>query len=101
MDLLLSAKPKSEERKPYYGFKQLREGHYEVVKFRLVKNKMYKANAEKPMLKRILLVELKDQVLFLPQYFAEKFNDDDSKVDELNNDGVKKFMYFGGMSASE
>lgn len=51
------------------------------------------------MLKRILLVELKDEVLFLPQYFAEKFDDDDSKVDVLNNDGIKKFMYFGGKNA--
>lgn len=105
MDLLTSAsrpKPKNteyEEGKPYYGFSKLSKGHHEVYKFRLVKNKMYKANAEKPMLKRILLVELKDEVLFLPQYFAEKFDDDDSKVDVLNNDGIKKFMYFGGKNA--
>lgn len=41
-------------------------------------------------------MELKDQVFFLPEYFAYKFNDDDKKVAELNQDGKKKFMYFGG-----
>lgn len=57
-------------RKPYLGFSNLRIGHYEVVKFKLVKNKLYNPNAEKPLSKLVLMVELKDQVLFLPQYFA-------------------------------
>lgn len=50
----------------------------------------------KNKLKRVLLVELRDEVLFLPEYFAIPFNDDDAKIDELNNDGIKKYLYFGG-----
>lgn len=83
-----------EEPKPYFGFTKLAHGNYEIVKFRLVKNKLYKPDNGK--LPRILLVELEDQILFLPEYFARRFKDDDSKVDELNNDGVKKFLHFGG-----
>lgn len=82
-------------RKPYLGFSNLRIGHYEVVKFKLVKNKLYNPNAEKPLAKLVLMVELKDQVLFLPQYFATSINLDEEKVAELNG-GEKKFMFFGG-----
>lgn len=86
--------------KPYNGFAKLKIGNYEILNFRLVNNKMYKEKKEgeekNNILKRILMVELKDQVLFLPQYFARQFNDDDEKIDELNNDGIKKFLFFGG-----
>lgn len=87
------------DSKPYNGFTKLKIGNYEILNFRLVNNKMYKEKKEgeeNNFLKRILMVELKDQVLFLPQYFARQFDDDDKKVAELNNDGVKKFLFFGG-----
>lgn len=86
--------------KPYNGFKNLKLGYYKIESFRLVKNKMYNENNEahaKNKLKRVLLVELKDQVLFLPEYFAVPLNDDDAKVDELNNDGIQKYLFFGGI----
>lgn len=89
--------------KPYSGFKNLAIGYYEIESFRFVKNKMYNENNEEHVakkLKRVLLVELKEEVLFLPEYFAVPFNDDDSKIDELNNDGVKKYLYFGGQRPS-
>lgn len=82
--------------KPYHGFSKLNHGYYEIEKFRFVKNKLYKPNVENPRLKRVLLVELKEEVLFLPEYFAANFNDDDAKVEELNTDGIKKYLYFGG-----
>lgn len=82
--------------KPYHGFANLNVGYYEIEKFRLVKNKLYNPNVENPRLKRVLLVELKEEVLFLPEYFAVNFNDDDAKVEELNNDGIKKYLYFNG-----
>lgn len=85
--------------KPYFGFSKLEHGYYQIELFRFVKNKMYNANNEdhvKDKLKRILLVELKDQILFLPEYFATGLNDDDAKVEELNNDGINKCLYFGG-----
>lgn len=83
------------DSKPYKGFTKLMHGNHEIYRFRLVKNKQYNAQAEKS-LKRVLLVELKDEVLFLPAYFAEKFNDSDKLVEELNTDGIKKFLFFGG-----
>lgn len=92
MDILIGAT----ESKPYYGFSNLKIGHHEVVKFRLVRNKQYKSDAEKPSSPQTLLVELVDQVLFLPEYFLRQFGDNAEKVDELNNDGVRKFMFFGG-----
>lgn len=94
MDLLKSA-TNLNEQKPYIGFAKLAIGNYEVIQFRLVKNKLYNVNSAKPGLKRSLLVELKDQVLFLPEYFGKLFNDDDAKVAELNK-GPKKYLYFGG-----
>lgn len=87
---------KAVAKKPYLGFKSLKEGEYEILSFRLVKNKQFKGDDDKKKLKRVLLVELDNQVLFLPEYFATPFNDDDSKIEELNNDGVRKFLYFGG-----
>lgn len=85
-----------EEGKPYKGFGTLPHGNHEVISFRFVRNKYYDPKKENPGLKRSLLVELSDQVLFLPEYFAQKFNDDDKQIEELNNDGVKKYLYFGG-----
>lgn len=82
--------------KPYIGFSKLPHGYYEVFKFRFVRNKNYRPEAKDPGLPRIILVELNDQVLFLPQYFARDFNDDDEKLDKLNTDGIKKYLYFGG-----
>lgn len=86
------------DMKPYIGFSKLKHGHHRIVHFKLVKNKMYNANNTNA-LKRVLLVELKDQVLFLPEYFARPFNDDEAKVNELNTDGVPKILYFGGKKA--
>lgn len=88
--------------KPYIGFSKLKQGHYKIEKFRLVANKCYNEKVEKSM-KRVLLIELKDQVLFLPGYFAEKFQgeNDDQKVNLLNEDGVKKYIFFGGKRANK
>lgn len=93
MDLL--AGTSDSENKPYFGFSQLPHGYHKIVKFRWVKNKMYKMDSEKPGLKRTVLIELADQVLFLPEYIARKFNDDDEKIAELNS-GITIFLYFGG-----
>lgn len=78
------------------GFSQLANGYYKVVSFRLVKNKHYKADSENPGLKDSLLVELKDQVLFLLEYWLRRIGEDETKVNELNSDGVYKYLYFGG-----
>lgn len=79
------------ETKLYYGFSKLSLGHHEIICFRLVKNKFAKSKNER---KKTLLVELKDQIVYLPQYFSEKIKEDD--ISELNSDGVIKYLYFGG-----
>lgn len=61
--------------KPYKGFAKLAIGNYEIEKFRLVKNKFAANDPTAP--KKTVLVELADQVLFLPAYFSTNFNDDD------------------------
>lgn len=76
--------------KPYYGFTKLSIGHHEIVCFRLIKNKF----AKKDDCKKTILVELNDQIVFLPKYFAEKIKESD--IEELNADGEKKYLFFGG-----
>lgn len=99
LDLLNSTS--FEEGKPYYGFSKLPIGNHEILKFRVVNNKQYMPNNVKTGLKHAILIELKDQVLFLPPYFSNKFVGEDgdicvAKVNELNGDMDKTFMYFGG-----
>lgn len=80
--------------KPYHGFSKLQVGNHEIFSFRFVKNKLYNKYPENPGLERSLLIELKDQVLFLPEYIGSQF--DDAQIEELNNDGITKYMFFGG-----
>lgn len=101
MDLLKKATNfKQAAKKPYIGFSKLPFGNHEVFNFRFVKNKLYNVNAKKPGLERVILAELEDQVLFLPEYFARVFENDDAKLAELNK-GAKKYMYFGGKRSNE
>lgn len=89
-----------EDSKAYNGFAKLSIGHHEVKKFRLVRNKWFNLEVE-GSLQRILLAELENEIVFLPSYMAVKFNNDDDKVEALNNDGVKRFLYFGGRRANK
>lgn len=62
---------------------------------------MYDPESETPQLKRVVLVELKEEVLFLPEHFAINFQKENEKLlDSLNQDGVKKYLYFGGKRES-
>lgn len=79
------------ETKPYYGFSNLPLGYHEIFGFRLVKNKFAKKEDCK---KKSILIELKDQIIFLPKYFSENINEDD--IVNLNSDGEIKYLYFGG-----
>lgn len=81
--------------KPYRGFAKLKQGDYPIAKFKLVRNKYYDAENVNSV-KRILLVELDDQVLFLPQIFASNFGDNDALIKTLNADEKKRFLCFGG-----
>lgn len=77
--------------KPYFGFAKLKKGYHCIQKFRAVKTKFVKKG------EKSILTELKDQVLFLPQYFRATLNDND--LEELNSsigNGEKVYLFFGG-----
>lgn len=80
--------------KPYLGFKKLKEGFHEIQQFRTVKTKFVKKG------EKSILVELKEQVLFLPQYFRSTLTDED--LQELNariENKEKVYLFFGGKNA--
>lgn len=83
---------------PYRGFANLPIGNYRIEQFKFVRNKFQKhEDPESPP--RILMVELAEEIVFLPAYFAKNFNDDDELVRNINNDGVTRFLCFGGSRA--
>lgn len=83
------------DSKVYRGFTNLTIGFHEVECFRFVKNKYAKDDDPLP---NSVLVELKDEVLFLPKHFSRRFSEDD--LNELNTiiseKGEKVYLYFGG-----
>lgn len=80
--------------KPYLGFAKLSLGFHQIFNFRSVKNKFGKKGEGSA---KSIMVELDEQVLFLPQYFSQKINEED--MSELNA-GIEKnesvYIYFGG-----
>lgn len=81
--------------KPYKGFGSLPFGNYEVISFKLIRNRFFIPDILNSA-RRILMAELHDQVLFLLAYMALNFNDDDDLVDLVNNDGIKRYLCFEG-----
>lgn len=81
--------------KPYHGFAKLSIGYHQIQCFRSVKNKFGKKNDGSG---KSILVELEDQIIFLPQYFWGKINGEDD-IRELNScidSGENIYLYFGG-----
>lgn len=83
------------DTKPYNGFTKLSIGHHEIIRFRLVPNKF----AKKDDVKKSILVELKEEIVFLPKYFSENIKEGD--IDELNASHQKKFLFFGGKRSNK
>lgn len=84
------------DTKPYHGFKTLEIGYHKVFGFRFVKNK-YEKKDENGEHSKTILVELKDQIVFLPRYFMDYLKEKD--IAELNSnciDDENVFLYFGG-----
>lgn len=78
--------------KPYIGFAKLNLGYHSILEFRAVNTRFT------PKDETSILIELNDQILFLPQYFRKKLEDKD--LAELNssikNDNEKVYLEFGG-----
>lgn len=87
------AKIKSIGNKPYHGFSKLPHGYHEIVCFKLTKNKYAAADDEQEN-KKSIIVELKNEILFLPKYFTENINEDD--INDINSSNEILYLYFGG-----
>lgn len=70
--------------KPYNGLSKLSLGYHKIVNFR-ESNGRYG---------RSVIVELKNEIIFLPKYLSEKLDEKD--VDELNSSEEQMFLFFGG-----
>lgn len=81
--------------KPYKGFKTLDLGDHPIVRFRVVANKQYR-ETQPAAFKKALMVELAEEVLFLPHYFFDRLNCSEKEVEELNKDPIQKYLWFGG-----
>lgn len=82
--------------KPYNGFARLDNGYHKILSFRIVKNKFGKKATGS---NKTILVELAEEVLFLPQYFMQRLTEED--VQELNtsiDNGETIYLFFGGRS---
>lgn len=75
--------------KPYKGFTNLKIGYHRIDQFRLVKNKF--SESEKS-----LLIELANEVVYMPQYYANCIEESD--IPDLNGD-ERSYLYFGGRRA--
>lgn len=93
-------RPEFESSKPYHGFKELSRGKHRILKFKLVRNKFAKEAASEgeatTSSQWSIMVELEDQVLFLPQHLARKFNNSPDTVRQINESGITFYLYFGG-----
>lgn len=84
--------------KPYNGFAKLCMGFHLITNFRFVKNKFGKKSDGS---NKSILVELKDEVLFLPQYFCQNLSTED--IQELNSSiesNKNVYLYFEGKQES-
>lgn len=95
-ELLAEANKFQEDSKPYFGFSKLKIGFYKIEKFRLVTNQYFDCRRPDSGPEKTLLVELKDQVLFMPGRISELFKGKQEKIDELNNSDHQLFLFYGG-----
>lgn len=70
--------------KPYNGFPKLPLGYHKIVLFRETNGRYG----------RSVIAELKNEVIFLPQYLSQKLDEDD--IDELNSSDENLYLFFGG-----
>lgn len=73
-----------EDEKPYHGLPKLKNGYHEVYSFR-ESNGRYG---------RGVIAELKNEIIFLPQYMVERMDQEDLR--ELNDSSERLFIFFGG-----
>lgn len=78
-----------ESDKPYHGLPKLQLGYHEIFHFRESHGKYGRG----------VIVELRNEIIFLPQHLAERLDDKD--IDELNNFYEAIFLFFGGFNEAK
>lgn len=84
MDVLRKLNQESGSGKPYRGYPKLNLGFHEIHNFRESTGKYGKS----------IIVELNDQIVFLPSFIGEKIEEAD--ITALNACKEKLFLFFGG-----
>lgn len=85
------------QRKPYRGFGNLTLGKHEIIKFSLIPNRFAVNVIDNSNVKKtIVKVELEDHVVYLPNYIGERFQEDQKKIDVINNSGINFYLDFHG-----
>lgn len=95
-ELLVEINKFQESCKPYIGFDKLNIGYYKIEKFRLVNNQYFDCRKPDSGPEKTLLVELEDQVLFMPSAISKLFAGKEEKIDELNKSDRQLFLFYGG-----
>lgn len=81
------------DNKPYRGFSKLPLGNHLILNFRTVKNKFCKKGDPA----KTILVELQNEVVFLPNHFMQKISEPELKLlNELIEEGQNVYLFFGG-----
>lgn len=73
------------------GICHLAMGYHEIFGFRVVKNKFDEDNPDETKSKKII-VELQNEIVFLPQYFLQHFNKQD--IEALDFCGAENMYLF-------
>lgn len=82
--------------KKYRGFKSLPIGYHPIERFRAVKTK-YGKKEKDGTIGLSILVELKDEILFLPQFWCDKITPSDmAELNEAIENKQEVYLYFGG-----
>lgn len=71
--------------KPYNGLPNLSRGYHKIDCFRESVGKFG----------RSVIAELKNEIIFLPQFISEKLNEKD--IGELNSSEEPLYLFFGGL----
>lgn len=70
--------------KPYHGLPKLELGYHQVYAFRESTGRYGRG----------IIAELKDEIIFLPQFMVERLDEEDIRA--LNDSDEKLFLFFGG-----
>lgn len=84
MEVLKKLNQAADGSKPYHGLPKLALGYHEIERFRETHGKFG----------RSVITELKNEIIFLPNYLGEKLEERD--IEKLNLCEESIYLFFGG-----